>query len=46
MLRLTQDGRGLLREAVPIWEVTHSAIEQLLPGGDAPSLRRKLRAFA
>jgi DNA-binding MarR family transcriptional regulator len=46
LLRLTREGRGLLREAVPIWEATHSAIEQLLPGGDAQSLRSSLRAFA
>jgi DNA-binding MarR family transcriptional regulator len=46
LLRLTQEGRGLLQEAVPIWEATHSAIEQLLPGGDAHSLRSSLRAFA
>jgi DNA-binding MarR family transcriptional regulator len=26
LLRLTQEGRALLREAVPIWEATHGAV--------------------
>src|ERR1700710_3340062 len=34
LLRLTEEGHALLREAVPIWEATHGAVEQLLPGGD------------
>lgn len=46
LLRLTEKGRALLREAVPIWEVAHHAVEQLLPGGDADSFRKSLRALA
>ncbi len=46
LLRLTQEGRAVLLEAVPIWEATHSAVEELLPGGDPDSLRNSLRALA
>jgi DNA-binding MarR family transcriptional regulator len=46
LLRLTQEGRALLREAVPIWEATHGAIERLLPGGGADTLRNALRTLA
>jgi DNA-binding MarR family transcriptional regulator len=46
LLRLTEEGRALLREAVSIWEATHGAVEQLLPGGDPDSLRSSLRALA
>ena len=46
LLRLTQEGRALLLEAVPIWEATHGAVEKLLPGGDPDSLRHSLRALA
>jgi DNA-binding MarR family transcriptional regulator len=46
LLRLTQEGRVLLREAVPIWEATHGAVEQLLPGGDPDFFRSSLRALA
>ena len=46
LLQLTQQGHALLREAVPIWKATHGAVEQLLPGGDAQSLRTSLRALA
>jgi DNA-binding MarR family transcriptional regulator len=45
LLRLTQKGRASLRQAVPIWEATHGAIEQLLPGGDPEFLRTSLRAL-
>ena len=46
LLRLTKEGRALLREAVPIWEATHAAVEQLLGGGNAESFRSFLRALA
>ena len=46
LLRLTQEGRALLLQAVPIWEATHGAIEQLLPGGNADAFRNSLRALA
>ena len=39
LLRLTQEGRALLLKAVPIWEATHGAVEELLPGGDPDALR-------
>ena len=46
LLRLTQEGRALLRDALPIWEATHDAVEQLLPGRDAEAFRTTLRALA
>lgn len=46
LLRLTQEGRALLREALPLWEATHRAVEQLLPGGDPDLFRSSLRALA
>jgi DNA-binding MarR family transcriptional regulator len=46
LLRLTPEGHALLRKAVPIWQATHAAVEQLLPGGDAHPLRTSLRALA
>ena len=46
LLGLTRDGLALLRQAVPIWKATHDAVELLLPGGDAHSLRRSLLALA
>ena len=45
LLRLTPKGRALLREALPIWEATHGAVEQLLPEGDPDFLRTSLRAL-
>jgi len=46
LLRLTEEGRAVLREAVPIWEATHGEVEQLLPGGDPDLFRSSLRALA
>ena len=46
LLRLTQEGRALLLEAVPIWEATHAAVEELLPGRDPDFFRSSLRALA
>jgi DNA-binding MarR family transcriptional regulator len=46
LLQLTEQGRALLGEAVPIWETTHGAVEQLLPGGDPDLFRSSLRALA
>ena len=45
LLQLTQKGRALLRDALPIWETTHGAVEELLPGGDPELLRASLRAL-
>ena len=46
LLQLTREGSALLRQAVPIWEATHAAVEQMLPGGNADLLRSSLRALA
>src|ERR1700709_1509167 len=43
LLRLTPDGRALLRKAVPIWEQAHREAEQLV---DGDALRRSLQALS
>ncbi|MBB3392557.1 DNA-binding MarR family transcriptional regulator [Rhizobium sp. BK275] len=46
LLCLTDDGRAALKEALPIWESTHAALEAKLPNGDADGLRRDLLHLA
>jgi DNA-binding MarR family transcriptional regulator len=46
ILRLTDAGRALLREAVPVWEANQRAVEALLPGADANGTRAALRALS
>ena len=46
LLCLTDDGRAALKEALPIWESTHAALEAKLPNGDADGLRRDLQYLA
>ena len=46
LLRLTPEGRALLRKAVPIWQRTHAATEALLEDGTAEALRVSLRALS
>ena len=43
LLRLTAEGRALLRNAVPIWERTHKEAERLI---DGDALRRSLQALS
>lgn len=45
-LRLTEPGRDLLAEALPIWRDTHGAIEAELVFQDLVGLRAILRALA
>src|SRR3954466_15093251 len=45
-LVLTQEGRDLLTSALPVWQSQHRAIEKLLAGVDADSLRGELRALS
>ena len=45
-LILTQEGRELLRSALPVWRSQHLVIERLLTGSDADSLRSELRALS
>lgn len=44
-IALTPNGRRLLVRAVPIWESTRLAVEELLYDGDPDRLRRDLRAL-
>ena len=46
ILKLTSQGRELLVSALPVWEQTHHAIEQQVPGGDPEALRKSLRALS
>jgi DNA-binding MarR family transcriptional regulator len=46
LLGLTAKGRALLARAVPVWQATHSAVEDLLPGSNVEGLRRDLRILS
>ena len=46
LLKLTPAGRALLSSAVPIWESTHRAIENLLTDTTPDRFRNSLRALA
>lgn len=46
LLSLTEEGQRLLCGAVPVWEQTHNAIEQLVPDGQVDRLRGDLRALS
>lgn len=45
-LCLTDAGRALLVEAVPIWRATHDGVDDLLPDTDCDGLRSDLRTLA
>jgi DNA-binding MarR family transcriptional regulator len=45
-LVLTESGRSLLVAALPIWQRTHAAIEQMLAHSSPDRLRTDLRALA
>lgn len=45
-LRLTDAGRDLLVQAVPIWRATHDAVDAELPASDGAALRNDLRRLA
>jgi DNA-binding MarR family transcriptional regulator len=45
-LLLTPAGRAALAAAVPAWQQTHAAIEDLLEGSDPDRLRADLRALS
>ena len=45
-LVLSEAGRALLKDAVPIWEQTHAEVEGADSGFDADQLRDALRALA
>lgn len=46
LLILTQDGRTLLANAMPVWQRTHEAIDALLPDTDPARFRQDLRALS
>ena len=46
ILSLTSKGHKLLIRAVPVWELAHHEVEQLLSDGDQDELRRSLRALS
>ena len=45
-LTLTDLGRDVLKQAVPIWRSTHDEVDQLLQGGDSNTLRSELLALS
>ncbi len=46
ILALTAKGKKALAAAVPAWQSTHAAIEQLIPDSDPETLRKNLRALS
>ncbi len=46
LLTLTPAGMALLSRAVPVWESTHAAVENLLDGADPARFRKSLRALS
>jgi len=46
ILILTDQGRGLLASALPVWQSTHDDIYKLAPGVDPDQLRKDLRAVS
>src|ERR671933_604840 len=46
LIQLTPAGLKLLARAVPIWEHTHAAVEELLGSTDPDHIRRSLRALS
>ena len=46
ILTLTDKGRKLLAEALPVWKSTHEEIESKIPAGGPEELRRNLRALS
>lgn len=45
-LELTEAGRDLLVQALPIWRATHDALDAEMPDTDGPALQRDLRRIA
>jgi DNA-binding MarR family transcriptional regulator len=45
-LSLTDDGRALLVQAMPIWDRTQAEIEALVTGSDPDTLRADMRALS
>ncbi len=45
-LSLTDAGRNVLKDALPVWRKTHDEIDRLLPSGDPDSLRAELIALS
>ena len=46
LLKLTDKGRNLLAQALPLWKRTHDEVEELLPDRDPDQLRRSLQALS
>lgn len=45
LLKLTNEGRALLNEAMPVWKATHAEVDALLPDGGPDALRGALKAI-
>jgi DNA-binding MarR family transcriptional regulator len=46
ILILTNEGRELLAQALPVWKSTHEDIENSLPGTDPDQLRKSLKSLS
>ena len=46
VLLLTEEGRQLLADAMPVWKSTHKEVEKSLPGIDPEQLRESLKSLS
>jgi len=46
ILILTEAGKHLLADALPVWKSTHEAVEKSIPGTDPEQLRKSLKSLA
>ncbi len=46
LLKLSRNGRSLLKRAIPIWQRTHAGLDRLLADHDAHDLRTALRTLS
>jgi DNA-binding MarR family transcriptional regulator len=45
ILILTEEGRQVLADALPVWKSTHKEIEESMPGTDPERLRKDLKSI-
>jgi DNA-binding MarR family transcriptional regulator len=46
ILILTEDGKRLLADALPVWKSTHEDVEKSIPGTDPEQLRKSLKSLS
>ena len=46
VLKLTDEGKALLAEALPVWKATHEEVDRMLPEDGPDVLRQTLKAIS